>query len=52
MTERLSLHFAENAFWDFPGALVVKNLPSNVGERGAQVQSLVRELRSYMPRGY
>ena len=31
MTERLSLHFAENAFWDFPGALVVKNLPSNVG---------------------
>ena len=31
MTERLSLHFAENAFWDFPGAPVVKNLPSNVG---------------------
>ena len=52
MTERLSLHFSGNAFWDFPGAPVVKNLPSNVGVRGAQIQSLVGELRSYMPSGY
>ena len=33
---------------DFPGGLMVKNLPYNAGE---QVGSLVRELRSHVPRG-
>ena len=33
---------------DFPGGPVVKTLPPNAG---AQVPSLVRELRSHTPRG-
>ena len=35
-----------NAFGDFPGGTMVKNLPCNAGDK---VQSLVRELRSHVP---
>ena len=34
--------------WGFPGSSVVKTLPSNVG---SEVQSLVGELKFYMPHG-
>ena len=40
--------------WDFPHGPVVKNLPSNAGDMGlipGQIQTLVRELRSFMPWG-
>ena len=38
-------HLINNLDVDFPGGLVVKNLPCNAGK---WVQSLVKELRSHM----
>jgi len=35
------------ALRDFPGGPVVENLPADAGDR---VQSLIRELRFYMPK--
>ena len=46
---KLIYYYLKNVFyWDLPGGLVVKNLPSNAR---AQVKPLVGELISHMPRG-